>query len=98
MAIFDLDAAILAAVAQLRDDAYGVAIRTRAGKLLNRREPSIGTIYLPLGRLERQGFLVARMGEPTAARGGRAKRLYALTAVGALALQRARRSTEWRVG
>jgi DNA-binding PadR family transcriptional regulator len=88
--IRDLDGATLAAVHQLGSDAYGVAIRTRVGELLGGRPPSIGTIHLSLTRLERSGFLRARFGDPTPVRGGRAKRLFALTAAGARALAQAR--------
>src|SRR4051812_15305947 len=98
MAIVDLDAATLAAVARLGSDAYGVAIRESAGELLGGKEPSIGTTYLTLARLERAGFLHARVGEPTAIRGGRAKRVYSLTAAGVRALDRARREATQRVG
>jgi PadR family transcriptional regulator PadR len=102
--IRDLEGALLAAVAQLAPEAYGVAIRARTGELLG-RTPSIGTVHQGLARLEREGLLTARMGEPTPVRGGRARRLFTLTGAGALALAEARRtladraeglSREWR--
>jgi DNA-binding PadR family transcriptional regulator len=88
--IRDLDAATIAAVAQLQPDAYGVAIRERVGELLG-RAPSIGTIHLALTRLEREGLLRSRAGDPTPVRGGRAKRLFTVTAAGGRALERAQR-------
>jgi DNA-binding PadR family transcriptional regulator len=95
--IRDLDGAVLAAVAQLSPDSYGVAIRSRVGDLLG-RPPSIGIIHLTLTRLERDGLVRARMGDPTPVRGGRAKRLFTLTAVGTRALQRAAAATVARAG
>ena len=94
--IRDLDAATLAAVAQLHPDAYGVAIRARVGMLLGGRAPSIGTIHLTLTRLERQGLLRARAGDPTPVRGGRAKRLFTLTSAGARALESAQKLAQER--
>ncbi len=52
------------------------------------REPARGTMYVTLDRLERKGYLASRMGEPTAERGGKSKRLYALTPDGLAALKR----------
>lgn len=89
--IRDLEAAVLAAVAQLDPDAYGVAIRERVGELLGGGRPSVGTIHLALERLERRGWLESSFGEPTPVRGGRSKRLFTVTAAGARELARARR-------
>ena len=97
MTIRDIDAAVLAAVAQLAPNAYGVAIRVRVGLMLG-HEPSIGAIHLALTRLEHEGMLRARTGEPTPVRGGRAKRLFSLTAAGSRALEQAARTVEQRAG
>lgn len=96
MAIRDLDAAMLAAVAQLTPEAYGVALRARAAELLGGKPPSIGSIHLALRRMERGGLLRARIGDPSPVRGGRAKRLYMLTAAGVRALRRAQRAAQER--
>ena len=105
MTIRDLDAALLAAVAQLDPEAYGVAIRARTGELLGGMLPSTGTVHQGLTRLEREGMLTARMGDSTPVRGGRARRLFSLTAAGARSLAKARKdaaqraaglSREWR--
>jgi PadR family transcriptional regulator, regulatory protein PadR len=96
MTLRDLDSAALAAVAQLAPDAYGVAIRARVGELLGGKLPSIGAVHLALRRMERSGLLRARLGDPTPVRGGRAKRLFALTAAGSRALGRASRAAEAR--
>jgi DNA-binding PadR family transcriptional regulator len=89
-----LDAAVLAAVAQLSPDAYGVTVRERVGRMRAGRPPSTGTIHLALTRLETAGLLAARASDPSPVRGGRAKRLYSVTAEGARALERARAEAE----
>ena len=53
----------------------------------SRRPASTGAVYVTLDRLEAKGFLASRLGEPTAARGGRAKRYYLLTAAGKAAVR-----------
>jgi DNA-binding PadR family transcriptional regulator len=85
----DRDWAVLAAVAQLGPEAYGVTIRQRVGEMLG-RVPSVGTVHHALTRLEAAGLVEGRTGEPTPRRGGRAKRLFRMTAAGARALDRAR--------
>lgn len=51
------------------------------------RSVSIGAVYATLERLEAKGYVSSFTGEPTAARGGRAKRLFRVEAVGNRALQ-----------
>ncbi|WP_222183697.1 PadR family transcriptional regulator [Geminicoccus harenae] len=76
------------AVHKRRGNAYGVTIREEVSAQ-SRREPSFGAIYTTLQRLEDDGLLTSREGDPTPERGGRAKRLYELTAPGLRALQEA---------
>ena len=75
---------ILTAAAGLGDEAYGAAIReeieTTAGQ-----KCSIGALYTTIDRLEAKGLLETWMGEATAQRGGRAKRMVRVTAHGAQA-------------
>jgi len=77
----------LLAIMQLGDSAYGVAImdelKERAGRTCSR-----GAIYMTLDRMETKGFIRSRMGEPTAERGGRVKRLFTVTPAGAEAVRR----------
>lgn len=93
--IRDLDAAVLAAVAQLAPEAYGVVVRERVGELLG-TPPSVGTVHRVLTAFERKGLVRARAGEPTPVRGGRARRLFTLTAAGERALARAREQARER--
>jgi DNA-binding PadR family transcriptional regulator len=79
---------ILFALLELaEEDAYGVNVResieARTGRTV-----STGAVYTALDRLSEHGLLTSRVGEPTAERGGRRKRLYRLTPEGAATLQR----------
>ena len=82
----DLEQLVLLAVLQSGERAYGVPVqqevRQRAG-----RDLTLGTIYKALSRLETKGLVASHVGEPTAERGGRAKRYYSVTAVGRRALR-----------
>lgn len=84
---------LLLAVWELGEDAYGVAIRNHIEESAG-RSLSAGAIYAPLERLTASGLLSSSMGEPTAERGGRAKRFYSITAQGVTALRETRNVTE----
>ena len=72
--------AVLQAIFRLSSNAYGVSI---GSMLASDGQPtSLPQIYLALDRLVEKGFAEARMGEPTAERGGRRKRLYTITGKG----------------
>ena len=73
---------VLAAAARLEDDAYGAAIR-REIETATGRACSIGALYTTLDRLEAKGWLETWMGEATAQRGGRRKRMVRVTPKGA---------------
>lgn len=85
--------AVLLAVWALGDEAYGPAIRAHIEGATG-RNISIGAIYAPLERLAAAGMLSRRTGEPTAERGGRAKRYYSITAEGVRALEATRKATD----
>ena len=51
------------------------------------RNISIGAVYATLERLEAKGYVSSFTGEPTAERGGRAKRLFRVEAAGNRALE-----------
>jgi PadR family transcriptional regulator, regulatory protein PadR len=84
---------VLLAVARLGEDGYGTTIRRELERRAS-RAVTVGALYATLERLELKGLVRTREGEPTARRGGRAKRYYALTAAGVAALQDARRALE----
>ena len=76
---------VLLAILRLGDRAYGVTIRDEIERETS-REAEMGTIYKTLGRLEDKAYVCTRVGEPTAERGGRRKKLYALRPLGARAV------------
>ena len=80
---------VLLAVWRLGDEAYGMRIRQEIQERLE-RDVTIGAVYVTLERLAQKGCLRTRTGEPTAQRGGRAKRFYIITATGITALEEAR--------
>jgi DNA-binding PadR family transcriptional regulator len=77
----ELEQLVLLAVLRTDGEAYGVPIRAalvdRAG-----RDVTLGSVYNALARLEEKGLVTSAVGEPTAERGGRRKRLYAATTAG----------------
>ena len=87
----ELEQLVLLAVTQLEGEAHAPAIRdtiaARTGIDLAR-----GTVYVTLDRLDRKGYLASRFGEPTPERGGKAKRLFRITAAGRRALTHAERA------
>ena len=85
-AVAEFELLVLLAVMQCGDSAYSVAVHGELERR-SRRPASTGAVYVTLDRLEAKGFLASRLGEPTAARGGRAKRYYLLTAAGKAAVR-----------
>lgn len=82
---------VLLAVLQVRDDAYGVTVHEELERHTD-RAVSRGAVYMTLDRLEKKGLLKSSLSEPTAERGGRSKRCYALTRTALLALKASRRT------
>jgi DNA-binding PadR family transcriptional regulator len=81
-----LEHIVLLAVMRLADDAYGIAVR-REIESATGRDLSIGAVYATLLRLESKGLIKSSAGEPTAERGGRAKRYFKVTAEGKTAVR-----------
>jgi PadR family transcriptional regulator, regulatory protein PadR len=81
-----LEHIILLALARLDADAHGMIVRREIEERIG-RNISIGAVYATLERLEAKGYVSSFTGEPTAERGGRAKRLFRLEAAGKRALQ-----------
>ena len=78
---------VLLGVLQCGAGAYGVPVwrelESRGG-----REVSLGAVYKTLDRLEAKGYVASSVGEPTAERGGRGKRLFRVTAGGRRVVRR----------
>jgi len=78
---------VLTAILTLREDAYGVTIHAKVQELAQPKAASLGAIYVTLDRLEDKGYVASWLSEPTAERGGRAKRCYRLEGLGERALR-----------
>jgi len=78
---------VLGALMRLGDQAYGVAIIEEIDRRTG-REVSVGALYSTLNRLEKKGYVQARMGEASAVRGGRAKRFFEVTTDGRVQVER----------
>ena len=81
-----LEHIVLLAVMRLGSEAYGMTVR-REIESTTGRDISIGAVYATLVRLESKGLVKSYTGEPTAERGGRAKRHVNVTAAGKGALR-----------
>jgi len=73
-----LEEAVMLVVAALGDAAYGVRIREELSRRTG-KDYSLGATYTTLDRLHDKELLTSWVGEPTAERGGRAKRFFRLT-------------------
>lgn len=76
-----LEELVLIAVLKLKGEAYGIAIYKFIVAITG-KDVSVSTVYFPLERLVRKGFLHTSKGDPTPKRGGMSKRYYSLTRSG----------------
>jgi DNA-binding PadR family transcriptional regulator len=72
---------VLLAVWDLQHNAHLLAIRDHLSKI-TRKEWSVGIIHKPLLKLEKDGYITSSMGNATARRGGRRKKLYTVAPLG----------------
>lgn len=86
----EFELVVLLAVLRLGEGAYGVTIlreiHKRAGRPVAR-----GAVYITLDRLESKGYLRSSLADPTPQRGGKAKRLFRVSAQGLTAMREYRR-------
>jgi PadR family transcriptional regulator, regulatory protein PadR len=82
---------IMLAVLRLEPKAYGVPL-SREIRRCSGVDVPMATMYATLERLEERGFVSAKMGEPTAERGGRAKKYFRVTAIGLRAVREMQKS------
>jgi PadR family transcriptional regulator PadR len=79
---------VLLAVLRLRDEAYGMTVRSELEKRTG-QSVSLGAVYTTLERLEGKGYLTSSTSTGGAEREGRAKRFFSVEKAGLVALQRA---------
>jgi DNA-binding PadR family transcriptional regulator len=84
---------VLLSILSLKDSAYGVTIRQNLKESIG-RDVAIGALYSTAERLEKKGLLESRKGGHTAARGGKAKRYFTVTAQGLKALEKTKKELE----
>ena len=84
---------ILLAIWSLKESAYLLAIKQHLSRIMN-AEWSVGAIHKPLMKLEKQGFVESYLGEATAKRGGRGKKIYSITNLGFTALKTLKKEHE----
>jgi DNA-binding PadR family transcriptional regulator len=87
----DFELMILLAVLRVGDDGYGAAI-AREIEATGRRAVMLGALYAALDRMERNGLVTSSLGDPTPARGGRAKRFFKVTPRGLRAVKETQRA------
>jgi len=85
----ELEEIVLLVVANLFDNAYGLAIKLEIEDKCN-RSITISTVHNVLQRLSEKGFLESRYSDPTPERGGKRKLLYTVSKAGQAALERSR--------
>ncbi len=84
---------VMLAIWRLQEEGYTLAIRKQVSQITG-QEWSLSSIYTPLDRLTRKGYITSYLSEPTSKRGGRHKRIYEVTISGRQALTHIRRIEE----
>jgi len=87
----DFELMILLAILRVGDEAYGVPV-AREIEGTGGRSVVLGAVYAALDRLEANGLVSSALGDPTPARGGRAKRFFRVTPAGLKAVRQTRRA------
>ncbi|MVM33805.1 PadR family transcriptional regulator [Spirosoma sp. HMF4905] len=92
----EFEEVVLLAVAALSPKAYSVVIAEELERETG-NSVSTGAVHAALQRLEQKGYVSSFLGEATAERGGRRKRLFTVSALGGRILQdvRAVRNRLW---
>jgi DNA-binding PadR family transcriptional regulator len=77
---------VLAALARLGDEAYGVTIQREIERRA-KRPASFGAVYAALARLEAKGYVTFTLSPPLPVQGGRARKYARITPAGVRALK-----------
>lgn len=85
----EFEQVVLLAILQLGDGVYGVPIAEEIERRTGRRVTP-AAVYVTLRRLEQKGLLSSTMSEPTAERGGKARRCVRVTPSGLASLRASR--------
>ncbi|MEM9329380.1 MAG: helix-turn-helix transcriptional regulator [Bacteroidota bacterium] len=92
----EFEEAVMLVIASLENESYAVAVQ-EVLKEDGKREVNLSAIHATLYRLEKKGLLSSRLGGSTKTRGGKKKRLFAVTNAGFKALKASKdfRSKMW---
>lgn len=96
-ALGEFEQLVLLAILHLGDDVYGVPIVDEIERRTG-RQVAQAAVYITLRRLEQKGLLTSWMSEPTAERGGKARRCVKVTRAGTTLLRESRQALDkmWR--
>jgi len=88
---------VLLALIRQGDEAYGVPI-AQAIEQSTGKPVILASVYNTLERLEQKGLVRSTFGQPTAERGGRAKRYFSITTTGLREIRAAKKALTilWR--
>ena len=86
----EFELVILLTVLRMGDEVYGVPLARELAQLRG-GDVSIGSVYAALDRLELKGLITSRLGDPTAERGGRAKRYFQVSEQGLQSIRETRK-------
>lgn len=84
---------IMLSILSLKQEAYLIAIVDHLADVVQ-RNVSVTSVYFPLERLEKLGWIESAFGEATAVRGGRRKKIYAITRLGHEVLEEHKRVSD----
>lgn len=76
---------VFLSVFRLKDNAYLISIQDHLNRFTG-KDWSVSSVYIPLSRLEKRGYLKTTIGEATEKRGGKAIKYYQVTKIGLKAL------------
>jgi len=76
---------VMLTIAVLQDEAYGLAIKKELEEQ-SKRKITISAVHAACNRLEEKGLLTAHFGEKSNQRGGKRKKIYAVSLKGQQAL------------
>lgn len=92
-ALGEFEQMVLLAILQLEGEVYGVPIVDEIERRTG-RAVAPAAVYVTLRRLEQKGLLSSWMGEPTAERGGKARRCVQVTRAGLESLRESRQAID----
>jgi PadR family transcriptional regulator, regulatory protein PadR len=87
----EFELVVMLALLRLGEGAYGVPISREIERQCG-REAALGSVYATLERLQNKGLVSSSLGQPTAERGGRAKRYFRVTTKGLRVARETRRA------